>query len=649
MTSSSPTLPYASSNFIGPVACSRREIYNGPAAQLKSPTAAMSDSRISQKLGRLNPFGPGKPSEDDEDEQDPGGDMGVDSVGSGGRGTHRAQLEKQQLRVSQSLRRFLAKNEILSEADAGVHVAESTPALRNLLGKSHFDVPASLLDRSRPLPEYYISSSHNTYLMAHQLYGESSATAYETALRTGSRCVEIDAWDNDDDADEPKVTHGFTLVSHIPFRAVCETIRDVFDQEAAAAAGDDGFVRAPILLSLENHCGEHGQRRLVEIMRETFGDRLLSEPVRRKGQREQELDDVHVSLADLGARICVIVEYHLGESESESDSATADDDDDDDDEQQSSKAGEAREAREARRQYRENKKAAATGGIIPELADLGVYAQSVKPIDNSWYNPGTLTNGPHHHLINVSESALSSHLPEDAISIAAHNAKHLMRVYPRGTRVSSSNLQPLQFWAIGAQICALNWQTFGTSNQLNGALFSGSGGYVLKPAPLREGGDGNIFPCGGTGTKRKKLRLHVAGATDVPVDDEDREPGSLRPYLTCTLYSPGPIEGETHKRKTSAHRHHRHLGKMLLHRGDNPPPTEPLWDETLEWTYDDNELVFLRMLIKSDDAWATNPVCAVSAVRLSYAVPGWSFIRMMDTKGRETRCSLLVKFEVEDA
>ncbi|KAG5914785.1 hypothetical protein E4U42_000307 [Claviceps africana] len=586
-------------------------------------------AHISQRLADLNPFRP----RDDDDDEDQGGYIDVDSVGGGGgrgRRRHQEQQEKQQLRVSKALRHFLARNEILSEADAGVHVDESPPALRALLGRPHVHVPESLLDRSRPLPEYYISSSHNTYLMAHQLYGSSAAAAYETALKTGSRCVEIDAWDNAADADEPKVTHGFTLVSHVAFRAVCETIRDVFDQEAAMAAEDADWVAAPMLLSLENHCGPHGQRRLVDIMKDVFGDRLLSEPIRRKGHREQEHDDVHVSLADLGARIAVIVEYHLGGNEadaSEGDSAS-------DDEQRGTP-----EERDARRAYKENSKAAVTGGIVPELADLGVYAQSVKPVDNSWFDPGTLANGPHHHLINVSESGLSSHLPDEARSIAAHNAKHLMRVYPKGTRISSSNLEPVPFWAIGAQICALNWQTFGTSNQLNAALFDGSEGYVLKPAPLRQGGDGNML----TGRK-KRLRLHVAGATDVPVD-EDREPDSIKPYLTCSLYGPGGIEGNAYKRKTSAYRHHK-LG--FLHRGDNPPATEPLWDETLEWTFDDNELVFLRLLIKSDDAWARNPIMAVSALRLCYAVPGWRFIRMLDMKGRKTPCSILVKLEVDD-
>ncbi|KAG6060017.1 hypothetical protein E4U17_005194 [Claviceps sp. LM77 group G4] len=579
--------------------------------------------------------------EDDENYEDRGGDIGLDSAGSHGCRTRKAELLKQQLRVGKWLRKFLANNAVLTEDEAGARIDELTPALRGLLSKSHVHVPESLLDRSRPLPEYYISSSHNTYLMAHQLYGSSSASAYETALKTGSRCVEIDAWDNSADADEPKVTHGFTLVSHIPFRTVCETIRAVYDEEAAMAAFNSTFIRTPILLSLENHCKAHGQRRLAAIMREVFGERLLSEPIRRKGHDEQEEDNVHVSLADLEARICVIVEYRLGGNEAEqpeeSEPKSESSESDSDSGPEYAKL-ETPEAKIAQREYEDNKKKALTDGIVPELAELGVYAQSVKPIDNSWFKPGVLTNGPHHHLINVSESGLSSHLPAEATAVAAHNAKHLMRVFPKGTRISSSNLKPLPFWGIGAQICALNWQTYGTSNQLNDALFNGTGGYVLKPAPLRHGGDGNLFSSG----RRKTLRLHVAGATDVP-PNTGRDPDSLlKPYLTCQLYSPGLIEGDSHKRRTAAYKKHM-VGIPCI--GD-PPAREPLWNETLEWTYQDNELVFLRMLIKSDDAWARNPMIAVCAVRLAYVVPGWSFIQMLDMRGRETKCSILVKFEI---
>ena len=580
---------------------------------------------ISSKLQNLNPFGKGSGKGGDEDDQ--GGAIGKDSVGGGGRHSIRADKAGDDLRVSHALRSFLVDRQVLSEEDADLgkeSLDKHSPALDNLLKNGDFVAPAELTDRSHPLPEYFVSSSHNTYLMAHQLYGKSSAEAYETAIRTGSRCVEIDAWDGDN-KDEPKVTHGYTLVSHIPFRAVCETIRDMCDEEAKLAAQNPGHSPTPILLSLENHCDEHGQKRLAEIMIEVFGDRLLSKPVRDEGHAEQAGYSEHVRLNELGAKVAVIVEHHLPDEKEDSESSSDSDTDDEDE-------------KKARKEYQEKKKEETTSIIIPELAALGVYAQSVKPRDNSWFDPGELRNAPHHHLINVSESGLAAHLPAKADMIAKHNSKHLMRVYPKGTRINSSNLRPLPFWAIGAQVCALNWQTFGANNQLNDALFAGSDGFLLKPEALRLGGTGII-----SSGKMKRLRLHVAGATEVPLHSS-REAHTLKPYLTCTLHSP-LNQDDVPKRKTSPYKHHK-LG--FMHHGENPKATDPIWDETLEWDYEDNELVFVRMLVKSDDSWAKNPIFAISAFRLSYATPGWTFVRMLDLQGRETKCTLLLNVEVLD-
>ncbi|BEI89779.1 uncharacterized protein CcaverHIS019_0211410 [Cutaneotrichosporon cavernicola] len=583
-------------------------------------------SALTSAFAKLRPFGRGKDEDEDRGEA-LGGDSGQaegggDLVAGGGHAARQTELWGR-LRVSPALRRFLAAEGVLSEADAGVGLPDDAPlppALRQLVARPHAVCPPELTDRSHPLCDYLISSSHNTYLLAHQLYGKSCPSGYETALSAGARCVEIDAWDNDSDPAEPKVTHGFTLVSHIPYRHVCETIRDaILGLEAKGIPG------APVFISLENHCGPAGQKRLVEIAHEVFGDMvLMTDP--RKGS-EDLLH--HVTLAELGNKVCFMVEYYFpGQKPEDADDGFSSSDSDSDSE------GDGQDDRKkAKAIYNAQRKAAPSANIIPELSALGVVVQSVKPPNNSWYE-SALANAPHHHLINISETGLAAHLPTNTDKVSAHNAKHLMRVYPKGTRISSKNLRPVPFWGIGAQVCALNWQTFGAAMQLNEALFYGTDGYVLKPSYRRHGATGK--PSG----RKKRLTLRVAGATDIPARNKE-----IKPYLSCTLIHPDKF-GKPPKRKTDGYAPHKRL--TFLNNADAPPVTDPVWDETLEWEYADDEMIFLRMLLKSDDKFARNPVIAASAVRLLYAVPGWNFVRLINLNGRETACTVLVNIKIED-
>lgn len=51
-----------------------------------------------------------------------------------------------------------------------------------------------------PLCNYYISSSHNTYLSGNQLYGDATTEAYTNVLLRGCRCLEIDVWNGSDES-----------------------------------------------------------------------------------------------------------------------------------------------------------------------------------------------------------------------------------------------------------------------------------------------------------------------------------------------------------------------------------------------------------------------------------------------------------------
>lgn len=129
-------------------------------------------------------------------------------------------------------------------------------------------------DWGQPLNEYFISSSHNTYLTGHQLYGTSTTDGYKNVLQRGCRCIEIDVWDGEDD--EPEVFHGYTLTKEIKFKDVCKAIKKYAFSDLSGEMFDGAGV-GPVIISLECHAGIEQQRKMVKIMQDVWGDRLAQD------------------------------------------------------------------------------------------------------------------------------------------------------------------------------------------------------------------------------------------------------------------------------------------------------------------------------------------------------------------------------------
>ena len=63
------------------------------------------------------------------------------------------------------------------------------------------------------------------------------------------------------------------------------------------------------------------------------------------------------------------------------------------------------------------------------------------------------------YKLNIELKALCN--KQNSAKMVQHTASQLVRIYPKGTRVDSSNYSPIMPWACGAQIVALNYQDKG--------------------------------------------------------------------------------------------------------------------------------------------------------------------------------------------
>uniref|UniRef100_A0A8C9GG22 Phosphoinositide phospholipase C n=1 Tax=Piliocolobus tephrosceles TaxID=591936 RepID=A0A8C9GG22_9PRIM len=98
-------------------------------------------------------------------------------------------------------------------------------------------------------------------------------------------------------------------------------------------------------------------------------------------------------------------------------------------------------------------------------------------------------NRTYNEICSISENKFIKLIKKNEKDVIKYNQKTLTRVYPSGTRLASTNFNPLVFWSAGIQFVALNYQYNGLSMLLNKGRFSENGGrnsgYILKPTCLR--------------------------------------------------------------------------------------------------------------------------------------------------------------------
>ncbi|XP_033927743.1 LOW QUALITY PROTEIN: 1-phosphatidylinositol 4,5-bisphosphate phosphodiesterase beta-3 [Melopsittacus undulatus] len=374
---------------------------------------------------------------------------------------------------------------------------------RFLGGEENSIVPPESLslhqDMSQPLSSYFISSSHNTYLTAGQLTGASSVEMYRQVLLSGCRCVELDCWQGRPPEEEPVITHGFTMTTEIPFKEVIEAI-------AESAFKTSPY---PVILSFENHVDSAKQQaKMAEYCRSIFGDALLIDPL---DKYPLEPGVPLPSPQDLLGRILVKNKkrHPRGTPKPPLNPKTSDPGPPPEPpevgvppvpngEEKGPRLGEPRKSidrdadseEEEEEEPAEMKKPTTDEGTasseVTATEEMSTLVNYIQPVKFKSFQAARKRNKAFEMSSFVETKGLEQ-LTKSPLEFVEYNKRQLSRVYPKGTRVDSSNFQPQLFWNAGCHMAALNFQTLDVPMQLNLGLFEYNArcGLLLKPEFMR--------------------------------------------------------------------------------------------------------------------------------------------------------------------
>ncbi|KAL9418591.1 hypothetical protein AB3S75_036530 [Citrus x aurantiifolia] len=479
-------------------------------------------------------------------------------------------------------------------------------------------------DMTAPVSHYFIYTGHNSYLTGNQLNSDCSDVPIIRALQKGVRVIELDIWPNSK-KDNVDVLHGGTMTAPVELIKCLRSIK-----EYAFVASE-----YPVVITLEDHLTPDLQAKVAEMVTQTLGEILFTpgseclkefpspeslkrriiistkppkEYLEAKEEKEKENDSQRgKGSADeeaWGKEVPNLKSLNSACDKDDFDGGGDNDEEDSDDKSQHNEAPEYRKLIAIH--------AGKPKGGLKEC--LKVDPDKVR-------------------RLSLSEQQLENAVGTYGNDIVRFTQRNLLRIYPKGIRVDSSNYNPLIGWSHGAQMVAFNMQGYGRSLWLMHGMFKANGGcgYVKKPNFLLQTGPHNeVFD--------PKVKLPVKKTLKVTVYMGEGWYYDF-PHTHFDAYSPpdfyarvgiAGVPADTVMKKT----------KTLE---DNWIPS---WNEEFEFPLSVPELALLRIEVHEYDMSEKDDFGGQTCLPVSELKQGIRAVPLHDRKGeRYKSVKLLMHFE----